>query len=93
MSHDLDRHLSGIPREPAPEIPVESLLERSSAAHRRWLALGGVGVAAVLLVAASLSESVPEAPVHLDLRVVNVEPQEDEVAENAPGQPAEFDRP
>jgi hypothetical protein len=98
MSHDLDSLLGGIPREPAPEIPLESLLDRASAGRRRVLALSGVGLAALLLLAVSLSDSAPEPPVHLNLRVINVEPQEDENAQDQPldqplDQPGEFDRP
>ncbi|MHC4941208.1 MAG: hypothetical protein ACYTHK_19920 [Planctomycetota bacterium] len=91
MGHDLDRLLGGIPREPAPEIPLESLFERASASRRRVVVLGSVAAAAVLLLAVGFSRPAPEPPVHLDLRVVHVEPEEEAVS--LPGQPREFDRP
>ena len=88
MTDRLERLLRGIPREPAPEIPLETLFDRAAATRWRLFGLGAIAAAATLLLALLLTEEPREAPVHLRLKVVTMEAEEE-----SSDQPVEFDRP
>ena len=67
----LGRILRSIPRHPAPDVPLEAILERGHRRRRKALAYGLLGAAAAFLIAVSLLAGEPEPPVHLDLRFVD----------------------
>jgi len=95
MREDLGRLLSGIPRETAPDIPLETLLDRATAARRRGTVLAAVALAGLSAIAIGLNGESKEAPVHLKLHVIEIEAPDPPAAEptRSPGAPEEFDRP
>jgi len=68
----LARVLAGMPRVPPPEVPLEAILERWRRRRRRTVALGGLAIAAGVLALALFPRPRREAPIYLDLRVVDV---------------------
>lgn len=74
MSRDegLLRMLRRVERHPPPDVPLEGIFERMQRRRRRGWALGGLGVAAVLLIGALLVSGEREPPVHVHLQIVDV---------------------
>jgi len=68
----LARLFAALPRVPPPELPLDSILERWKRRRRRTVAWGGLAIAAGILALALLPRPNREAPVYLDLRVVDV---------------------
>jgi len=99
MQDDLGRLLSGIPREAAPDIPVERLLQRAAGARRMAVALMATGILVLTGLAVALTREQVEAPVHLDLRVIEIDlpvdeaPAVDDWRRAANREPEEFERP
>jgi len=84
----LARLLRSLPRREPPDLPIEAIFEQQAGRRRRRLLTGGVAAAAGLIGIALVLGSEPrEAPVHLDLRVVDV------TAEEASGIPSPFGAP
>jgi hypothetical protein len=99
MQDDLGRLLGGIPREAAPDIPVERLLQRAAGARRTAVALMAAGILAATGLTVARTREQVEAPVHLDLRVIEIDlpvdeaPAIDDWRRSAEREPEEFDRP
>lgn len=93
MQDELSRLLSGIPRETAPDVPVETLLRRAAETRRPLIGLAAVGILVLAGLTIGLKGEPREAPVHLHLRVVEIEQLPDDASLPAPAQPEEFDRP
>jgi hypothetical protein len=77
--HRLARILGQLRREPAPSISMDAVLERWRRGRRRRAWLGaGISVAALVLLGFWMrKQSAPDQPpVHLELRVVDVVPDE-----------------
>lgn len=70
---EVGRLLSQLPRERPPEIPIDAILRRLAARRRAVVALAVAVLAAGVLL---LVRPAPRPPVHLPLRVVDVEPPE-----------------
>jgi len=68
----LERLLRRLERQPPPDVPLESILERWQRHRRKGWALGGFGVAAALLAGAILLSGPREPPVHVHLQIVDV---------------------
>ena len=72
------RLLRGLPRESAPDLPLDAVFERWEHGRRRSFAFAGVAIAAVLIAAVLLQPtglfwpSGGDPPVHLDLRIIDV---------------------
>ncbi len=69
---DFLRLLESLPRQGAPEIPVERLLRRLAWRRARLVGLGLLAVA-VPLLALLLLHGEPEPPVNLNLKVVDID--------------------
>jgi hypothetical protein len=93
MRDDFGRLFSGIPRETAPEIPLERLLRGAAAARGRAVALMVLGILALAGLAIGLTRDRTEAAVHLDLRVIEITAPAEDGLRPERTQPEEFDRP
>ena len=95
MRDHLGRLLSDIPRESAPEIPLDELLSRATAARRRATVATGIVLAGLAAIALGLSREEARAPVHLKLQVIDVDAPGSRAAPPTPSteQPEEFDLP
>ena len=70
---ELKQLLRSLDRAEPPDLPLEEILERWAGRRRRGFAFGGLVAAAGILLAVALFRSdEAEAPVHLDLQVVDV---------------------
>ena len=78
----LERLLRRLERQPPPDVPLESIFERWQRRRRKGWALGGLGVAAALVVGAVLLSGPREPPVHVQLQMVDVPAAE--LADEAP---------
>ena len=69
----LEEALGKVPRQEAPPVPLEAILERWQTGRRRRAVTGGLLLAAVALLCMALIRSpAPEPPVHLQLHIVDI---------------------
>ncbi len=91
---DLARILGSAPFVPAPEIPLEALLERLRVSQRRRIVGLATGVAALaLLVLVLIAQAPTSPPVHREIEVVDLQGPELFRPGLPIDAPAEFARP